>query len=124
MSDEAQAGSSRSQDGRRAKTLFLGEETTSGTYLEGVSEEVVVEHGPVLAADVNDDLAEFVTDEIGNRFVLGQQEFGQAAADFHLVLWGDADPHLVHEVLEAEEPDVWRLWQHPNRTFGPYEGHQ
>lgn len=46
----------------------------------------MVEHGPVLAADVNDDLAEFVTDEIRNRFVLGQQEFGQAAADFHLVL--------------------------------------
>lgn len=86
MSDEAQAGSSCSQDGRRVKIFFLGEETTSGTYLEGVSEEVMVEHGPVLAADVNDDLAEFVTDEIRNRFVLGQQEFGQAAADFHLVL--------------------------------------
>lgn len=55
-------------------------------YLEGVCEEVMVEHGPVLAADVNDDFAEFITDEIGNRFVLGQQEFGQTAADLHLVL--------------------------------------
>lgn len=86
MSDEAQAASSCSRDGRIVKRLFLGVQSTSGTYLEGVSEEVVVEHGPVLAADVNDDLAEFVPDEIRNRFVLGQQEFGQAATDFHLVL--------------------------------------
>lgn len=46
----------------------------------------MVEHGPVLAADVNDDFAEFVTDEIRNCFVLGQEEFGQTAADLHLVL--------------------------------------
>lgn len=46
----------------------------------------MVEHGPVLAADVNDDFAEFVTDEIRNRFMMGQQEFGQTAADLHLIL--------------------------------------
>lgn len=75
-----------SQDGRITKINFFFEKTTSGTYLEGVSKEVMVEHGPVLAANVNNDFAEFITDEIRSRFVLSQQEFGQTAADFHLVL--------------------------------------
>lgn len=82
---------------------FLGEPHMTWPYLEGVCEEVMVEHGPVLAANVNDDFAEFVTDEIRNRFVLGQQKFRQTAADLHLVLRGDADPHLVHKVLEGKE---------------------
>lgn len=77
----------RWQDSKTAcEPSSLGEIHTSGPYLEGVCEEVMVEHGPVLAADVNDDFAEFVTDEIRNRFVLGQQEFGQTAADLHFVL--------------------------------------
>lgn len=46
----------------------------------------MVEHWPILATDVDDDFAEFVPDEIGYGFVLSKQEFGQTAADLHLVL--------------------------------------
>jgi len=68
-------------------------------YLQGVGEEVVVEHGPVLAADVHDDLAELVADEVGHGFVLGQQQLGQAVADLNLVLGSHAHPLLIHQVL-------------------------
>ena len=58
----------------------------SRTYLKGVCKEIVVEHWPVLAANIHNDFAEFVPDEIGHRFVLGKQEFGQTVPNLHLVL--------------------------------------
>lgn len=58
----------------------------SRAYLKGVCKEIMVEHWPVLAADVHNDFAEFVTDEIGHGFMLSKEEFGQTAANIHLVL--------------------------------------
>lgn len=46
----------------------------------------MVEHWPVLAANVHNNFTEFVTNEIGHRFVLSKEEFGQTAANLHLVL--------------------------------------
>lgn len=56
------------------------------TYLKGVCEEIMVEHWPVLATNVHNDFAEFITDEIGHRFVVRKQEFRQTVANLHLVL--------------------------------------
>lgn len=57
-----------------------------GAYLEGVCEEVVVEHRPVLAPDVYNDFTEFVADKIGHRLVLREQELWQTATYLHLIL--------------------------------------
>lgn len=73
---------------------------TDTSYLQDVGEEVVVEHGPVLAADVHDDFAELVPDEVRQSFVVSQQQLGQAAPDLHLVLGWDPQPHLIDQVLE------------------------
>lgn len=35
-------------------------------YLEGVCKEIMVEHWPILATNVHNDFAQFVTDEIGH----------------------------------------------------------
>lgn len=40
--------------------------------LKGVCKEIMVEHRPILATYVHNHFAEFVTDEIGHRFVLGK----------------------------------------------------
>lgn len=57
-----------------------------GAYLKCVCEEVVVEHRPVLATNIHDDFAQFVSDEIGHRLLLSEEQFGQTAANLHLVL--------------------------------------
>lgn len=62
----------------------------------------MVEHGPVLAADVHDDFAELVPDEVRQSFVVSQQQLGQAAPDLHLVLGWDPQPHLIDQVLEKQ----------------------
>lgn len=77
----------------------------SGTYLKGVCKEIMVEHRPVLATNIHNDFTEFVSDEIGHRFVLSKQEFWKTAADLHLVLWSHANPHLVHQVLKVKRND-------------------
>lgn len=55
-------------------------------YLKSVCKEVVVEHRPVLATNVHDDFAQLVSDEIGHRLLLSEKQFGQTAANLHLVL--------------------------------------
>lgn len=60
--------------------------TNRRAYLKGVCEEVMVEHWPVLATNIDNDFAQFVSDEIGHRFLLSKEQFGQTAADLHLVL--------------------------------------
>lgn len=40
------------------------------SYLQDVSEEVMVEHWPVLSADIHDDFAELVPDEVRQSFVV------------------------------------------------------
>lgn len=85
--------------------MFLREKLASflhSSHLQDVGEEVVVEHGPVLAADVHDDLAELVSDEVRQSFVVSQQQLGQAAPNLHLVLGWDPQPHLIDQVLERQ----------------------
>lgn len=72
------------------------------SHLQDVGEEVMVEHGPVLAADVHDDFAELVPDEVRQSFVVSQQQLGQAAPDLHLVLGWDPQPHLIDQVLQKQ----------------------
>ena len=73
----------------------------SASDLQGVCEEVMVEHGPVLATDVHDDFAQLVADEVRHDFVLGQQQLWQTVADLHLVLGSYAQPLLIHQVLKG-----------------------
>lgn len=40
------------------------------SYLQDVSEKVMVEHRPVLSANIHNDFAEFVPDEVRQSFVL------------------------------------------------------
>lgn len=56
------------------KTLAqnINRNNTSRAYLKGVCKEIMVEHWPVLATNVYNDFTEFVTDEIGHRFVLSK----------------------------------------------------
>lgn len=63
----------------------------------------MVEHRPVLPADIHDDFAEFVPDEVRQSFMVSQQELGQAAADLHFVLRWDPEPHLIDQVLEEKQ---------------------
>lgn len=87
---------------RKEKDVSKGEAGSmhgQGSHLQDVGEEVVVEHGPVLAADVHDDFAELVPDEVRQSFVVGQQQLGQAAPDLHLVLGWHPQPHLIDQVL-------------------------
>lgn len=79
-------------------------------YLKRVRKEVVVEHRPVLATNIHDDFAQFVSDEIGHRLLLSEEQFGQTAANLHLVLRSNADPHLVHQVLEERNAGGGKNW--------------
>lgn len=65
------------------------------SYLQDVSEKVMVEHRPVLPANIHNDFAEFVPDEVRQSFMVSQKELGQAAADLHFVLRWDPKPHLI-----------------------------
>lgn len=46
----------------------------------------MVEHGPVLPADIHNDFAQLVPDEIRQGFVVSQKELGEAATNLHFVL--------------------------------------
>lgn len=61
-------------------------ETRGSAYLKSVCKEVVVEHWPILATNVHDNFAQFVSDEIGHRLLLSEEQFGQTVANLHLVL--------------------------------------
>lgn len=69
-------------------------------YLKCVCKEIMVEHRPILATNVYNDFTKLITDKIGHRFVLSKEEFGKTAADFHLVLGSNSNPHLVYQVLK------------------------
>lgn len=63
----------------------------------------MVEHWPVLPANVHNDLTKFVPDEERQGFVVSQKKFGQAAADLHFILRWNPKPHLVDQVLKERK---------------------